>query len=463
MHTSVFKPFSTSLGDIALLSEEAALRRGSDAKNLVHAKTVAACFFVPVIGEILHSLLDRNGTRFGFAVAFLNFILLIFVLGTLEGLEQDTAFARAFRGTADVVRRHVRPWIIGFIAVQYLLVMIFGHRMGWAPWSMLFPIVMLGFRFAPSEVVLLHGFFEAVAVIEGLLVATGRRQPGLPQIFVATTIFNLIFMAAVLMLSRRFRRNFVSQWSVEHGRAVERQRMRDELDFAREVQLSMLPDCAPTIDWLDVAALSLPATEVGGDYFDYFRISERKLAIVCGDVAGHGLASGIVLAALRAGFTLLRDSLHDPVSVLSRLDELVTQTSRRRMLVSLAIVLLDADRGVATIASAGHPPVICRRRDGTAEAIEMFSPPLGVKLKQQLITREVRFAPGDAFILHTDGIYEAANAADESYGFERLLAAAEDAEGDAAALRDAIVADVAAFRGAAAQSDDVTIVVARVR
>src|SRR5205085_10096462 len=304
-------------------------------------------------------------------------------------------------------------------------------------------------------------FFVAVATVEGLLVWQKSRMPLIAILVIATTS-NAIMLLVSFVSARRFKRDFLGRWRAEHESAVDRARMRDELHYARELQLSMLPSNPPDLPWLDVAAISLPATEVGGDYFDYFPISDRRLAIVCGDVAGHGLGSGIVLAALRAGFTLLRDSLDDPVYVLRRLDELVTETSRRRMLVSLAILILDEERHVATVASAGHPPLIFRNRDGASEAIEMFSPPLGVKLRQVLVTREIPFAEGDAFILHTDGIYEASNARDDAYGFDRLTQLASRTTGDAAAMRDAIVADVASFRGAVPQADDITIVVARV-
>jgi sigma-B regulation protein RsbU (phosphoserine phosphatase) len=273
---------------------------------------------------------------------------------------------------------------------------------------------------------------------------------------------NICVLIISLVSARRFKRDFLAQWRTEHESAVDRARMRDELHYARDLQLSMLPSAPPSLPWLDIAAVSLPATEVGGDYFDYFRVSEHRLAIVCGDVAGHGLSSGIVLAALRAGFTLLRDSLDDPVHVLKRLDELVNETSRRRMLVSLAILLLDNERRVATIASAGHPPLIFRKRDGVTRAIEMYSPPLGVKLPQILVKHEVPFEIGDAFVLHTDGIYEAMNGREDSYGFDRLTSIASQSTGNAASVRDAIIADVATFRGAAPQADDVTVVVARV-
>src|SRR5207237_3836179 len=175
----------------------------------------------------------------------------------------------------------------------------------------------------------------------------------------------------------------------------------------------------PKLAWVDVAGVSIPATEVGGDYYDYFMVGQR-LAIVSGDVAGPGLASGIVLATRRSGFTLLRDSLDDPARVLRRLHELIAETSRRRTLVTCAVLLLDPETKRATIASAGHPPLIVRH-NGNVEALEIFAPPLGVKLDFDVPVRELQLQAGDVFVLHTDGIYESTNANGESYGLDRML------------------------------------------
>ncbi len=238
--------------------------------------------------------------------------------------------------------------------------------------------------------------------------------------------------------------------------------MRDELHYAREVQLSMLPEAPPHLDWIDLAGLSLPATEVGGDYYDYLELDEG-LAIVTGDVAGHGLASGIVLAALRGGFTLLRDRLSDPAAVLQRLHELVLQTSRRRMLVTCAAILFDRKRGRATIASAGHPPILLRRAaGGSVQRIELFAPPLGVRLPLRVESTQIDFSPGDVFVLHSDGVYEARNASGESYGLDRLECVVRDTDGAAYEISDAIARDLERFRGGVAQDDDVTIVVAKI-
>lgn len=449
------------IADVALLSEEAALRRGADANNLTRIRIFLTLFAMVAVAEILYSLVTPRATVWDRILSISNLLLTIVAAGTCDVLGGGTnKLTRGFAPIAGVVARNVRPWIIGIVAVQYLLFMLFTNHGGWTAWSFLFPVATAAFRLAPAEFVLLHGFFLAVTIVEGLLI-WARDRRSLVAILVIASTANIIVLLVSIVSTRRFRRDFVTRWRREHESAVDRARMRDELSYARELQLSMLPCNPPDIDWLDVAAVSLPATEVGGDYFDYFRITDRRLAIVCGDVAGHGLGSGIVLAALRAGFTLLRDSLDDPVYVLRRLAELVSETSRRRMLVSLAILLLDEERGVATVASAGHPPLLFRSRDGVTEAIEMFAPPLGARLRHKMITREIPFAAGDTFIMHTDGIYEATNAREESYGFDRLTSLAAQTSGDAAAIRDAIVADVALFRGTEPQGDDITIVVAR--
>jgi sigma-B regulation protein RsbU (phosphoserine phosphatase) len=280
-------------------------------------------------------------------------------------------------------------------------------------------------------------------------------------VFVSMIVINALALTMELYMSRRMRRETVSEWTSRRTQAREQMRMRDELRYARELQLSMLPECAPPLGWAELCAVSLPATEVGGDYYDYF-VDGDRVALVCGDVAGHGMAAGLVLAALRSGFTLLKDSLNDPAAVLRRLHDLVAQTSRRRMLVTVTVVLLDRTAKRATIASAGHPPVIVRRAGGRVETIDLFAPPLGVRLPVSIPQRQLEVTSGDVFVLHSDGVYETVNGAGDTYGLERLEDVVRQHDGTAESLRDAILADVAGFRGDALQHDDVTVVVAKI-
>jgi phosphoserine phosphatase RsbU/P len=282
----------------------------------------------------------------------------------------------------------------------------------------------------------------------------------------AGNIVPLLFANAIpvgigALTSRRVRRNTIERWSERRTSAREQMRMRDELRYAREVQLSMLPEAAPVLDWADIAGISIPATEVGGDYFDYIDV-DGALAVICGDVAGHGMASGITLSALRGGITLLRREFLHPAAVLERLQEVVTESSRKRTLVTLAAVLFDPRRRVATVANAGHPPILIRRTSGLVDSIELFGPPLGVRRNEPVPEREVPFGAGDIFLLHSDGVYETTNAAGDQYGLDRLSALLASLHGSAAEVRDGVLRSVAEFRGTAAQQDDVTVVVIRI-
>ncbi len=248
-------------------------------------------------------------------------------------------------------------------------------------------------------------------------------------------------------------------------RRQEQLRLRQELDYAREIQLSMLPLANPELDWLDIASLSLPATEVGGDYYDYFAIDDDRLAVVAGDVAGHGFAAGLLLASVRGCLTLLVEEIDRPQAVMSKLNHMVKQTTRRRMLVSLAILSLDRTRGRATLTSAAYPPVLIRRAaDGSVEELDTSSLPLGALLREKFAHRDVPFAAGDVFLLYTDGLYETEDEAGEVYGLERLsgLLAAQDS-GTADEIREAILTDVWNFKGRAVQTDDVTFVVLKIK
>ncbi len=436
-----------SIEDLATTSDDAAVRRRFDARNLVWLSVLLIVSFFPAFGIFMARLFARpRGTAF-FAGAHVLLIVLTFVV------TRDRA-ANINRW----VRRHVSATVITCLLAQYVLAIASAGN-DWQGWVMTFPILTLGFRMLVSELVLLHGTYVVFAALVALL---GGGHTDRWKLLVVLSCFNAAALAVELFASWRLRKEIVGDWSERRRHAQEQLRMRDELQYARAIQLSMLPEAPPQLEWVDLAGISMPATEVGGDYFDYFVIGDR-LAIVSGDVAGHGLASGLVLAALRSGFTLLRDSLVDPAAVLRRLHDLVAETTRRRTIVTCAVLLLDRQTRRATFASAGHPPAVVRR-DGTTSSMELFAPPLGVRLPVRIPQREIPFAAGDVFVLHTDGVYETVSAAGEAFGMERIEEAVRgcSAEATAAEVRDAIVRDVDRFRGGGAQVDDITVVVAKV-
>jgi hypothetical protein len=447
----------TPIEELARMSTGEAVRRHFDERN---TRAIAAPLFLSALFAVIYLIgisVSGRVTQKRLVVIAADLVLVFLCTWALE--------PRRRRGGEERRKRvNVRAWTIGYLAAQLVLIeaATAGGEMMVALATM-FLLAMLFFRFTPLEHASLFGFVFVSAWIAALLMPN-PKNPRLSEVLGPVGGFGGFMLVVSLVLSWSARRGFLRTFVGDQRRAREEVRMRGELALAREVQLSMLPQAAPQLDWVDLAGVSLPATEVGGDYYDYFLLGEDSIAVVSGDVAGHGMASGIVLAAVRAGLTLLRDSLHDGATVLTRLDQLILETSSRRTLVSAAILLLDRAAMRMTIASAGHPPLLIRR-DGEVELVELSSPPLGVRLPHgRPAERELPLIAGDTLVLYSDGVYETRTDAGETYGFDRLAMLVRD-NGDttAAALRDAIVRDLERFRGPAQQADDVTVVVARMR
>lgn len=449
-----------SIEDVAATPHETAVKRHFATRNL--SWLMVLLFFAGFVTLI--ELFDNieKGSTVDVAIAGPNLglvVLLIFVVRDVIRVERHGRKPGRW-SMARYLRRHVGPLTISYLLVQYTLLIAFSrHGENYIGWGIGFPFFLLAFRLLTSEIVLVHLYLIAVPTVMAL--SNRGSYKSFTAIVVSIGSVNAFCAAIEIFASSRLRREISNDWRERQVQAREQLRMRDELQYARQLQISMLPECAPRLDWVDVAGASVPATEVGGDYFDYFLVGE-SLAIVEGDVAGHGLASGIVLASLRSGFTLLRDMLTDPAAVLQRLHDLVAETSRRRILVTCAVLRLDPVTRRARIASAGHPPLIVRNEHDTT-AVDLFAPPLGVRLPMSIAQHDVPFAPGDVFVLHTDGVYESTSPSGESYGIERIVNVVRQRAGDdATAIRDAILRDVEEFRGGEAANDDVTVVVARV-
>jgi hypothetical protein len=450
-----------SMEDVARSTEDDAVRRRFARRNRGWLLLLMLFFMFVAVIQLANQSLRR--TPFDTLVAALNAAFVAYGLFFMRYTREHPPAlgAKTFTWRAGAwLRTHIHAVALTFIAIEYTGQLYINRRGdNWMGWAMAFPFFMLGFRMLVAELILLHVFLAT----GGLFMAfnTEFRQNALP-VYISILVMNALCVGLELFASHRLKKEIAGEWRTRRTQAREQIRMRDELRYARELQMSMLPECAPPLDWVDICSISIPATEVGGDYYDYF-VEDERIALVCGDVAGHGMASGLVLSALRSGFTLLRHSLHDPAAVLQRLHDLVTLTTRRRMLVTVSVVLLDRMRGTATIASAGHPPVILRRANGTVETIALYAPPLGVRLPAHDIPqRNLDVATGDVFVLHSDGIYETRNATGEAYGIERLENVIRDHNVETAeALRDEILRDVAAFRGSVEPDDDVTIVVCR--
>ncbi|HYM62646.1 MAG TPA: PP2C family protein-serine/threonine phosphatase [Thermoanaerobaculia bacterium] len=444
--------------ELAQPDEERAFRLRCDSRNISVARWLVWIFGLISFFQAVDGLERRDAGAV--TAAILNIILCVVLRPVLRFMAGKRT-ANWIAVISAPLRPYPRGLIVVFLLIEFALIALAGRTAQAAGiWFVIAAFVLLPFCLAPAEYFLIHGGIVAAGIVMSLML------PGSWMAIVINLATNhSIALTINLVRNWRFRKRFVVQWRVASAQAREELRIRGELQTARELQLSMLPAGSPDIRGLDVAALSLPATEVGGDYYDYFELADGRLAVVIADVAGHGLSSGIVLSGIRSGLTILSDQIGEPATVLVPLQKMLRRTGGPRMLVTIAIAVVDPRRCCGSVTSAGHPPLIhYRAAEGRSVVLDTESVPLGVGLADEFAKRELALAHGDVLLLHTDGVYETMNRKDEPFGLDALASAlARHAPGhDAAAIRDNIVADLTAFRGDAPQGDDITLVVVRI-
>ena len=246
---------------------------------------------------------------------------------------------------------------------------------------------------------------------------------------------------------------------------LDRERLREEVRLAREVQTQLLPERLPQIDGLDVAALWRPSRDVSGDTYEVCSLGNGRLLVAVADVVGKGIGASLLMATLQAGFRLLQPDLErdvpDLAAATSRLDRLIHQSTEPTQFVTLAWGIADAAAGTFQFVVAGHPPPRLVRAGGQIEPLTCGGPLLGVVPDAQYTQGRVRLGPGDAILLYTDGATEAQDEAGEELtigGLDRALRPAPSAD----ALVQAAVAAVESWSATAdTDDDDLTLVALR--
>jgi len=201
---------------------------------------------------------------------------------------------------------------------------------------------------------------------------------------------------------------------------AEKERMAREMELAREIQESLLPPAELSSGPLSVWAHFRPAAEVGGDYFDLFPLAPGRLVVSIGDVAGHGLPSGLLMAMVKSAAAALIEEGYRGGELLSKLNHLLLGQSLKQRMVSFALAEVDAECREVKIASAGHQPGVLLAADGGVEEVLLSSLPLGHRWPDPAPERSLPFAPGSRLLLYSDGLVEAHDAAGSPFGYERL-------------------------------------------
>jgi sigma-B regulation protein RsbU (phosphoserine phosphatase) len=253
---------------------------------------------------------------------------------------------------------------------------------------------------------------------------------------------------------------------------AEKKRLEEELRIAHEIQMSLLPHGPLKMAGLSVTAVCVPAREVGGDYYDFFPLDDKRVGILIADVSGKGTSAALYMAELK-GLMLSLSRIHtSPRDLLIVANRIIAEHLDARSFITMTYAVLDLGRRVMTYARAGHTPMIYLPATGANRSLRVLTPDglvLGLKIDngemfEQLLCEEtMTIAEGDLFVLFTDGITEAMNAGDDCFGESRLGEIIEEhSHLPTEELRERVLREIAAFVGAAPQHDDMTMLLLRV-
>jgi sigma-B regulation protein RsbU (phosphoserine phosphatase) len=262
-----------------------------------------------------------------------------------------------------------------------------------------------------------------------------------------------------LLVSTASQAALAIQQAQAHEQALKQRELERDMMLATEVQHGFLPDHRPELPGYEFFDYYQPASQVGGDYFDYIMLPDGRVGIVVADVVGHGVAAALLMAKLSAEtrFALLSEAT--PAAAVTRLNERICQTNMQRF-VTMIMVVLDPAQHRATIVNAGHMAPILRRTNGQIEepSEKIAGLPLGVTDALGYEQCEVTIGPGDTVTLYTDGINESIDLAGAFYTIDRLREHVKKLGGAVKLVGPAIIEDVRRFLGKAPQNDDMCLV-----
>jgi serine phosphatase RsbU (regulator of sigma subunit) len=241
-----------------------------------------------------------------------------------------------------------------------------------------------------------------------------------------------------------------------------KERLEGEIAVARTIQQKLLPPASAELAGVTVLAHVQSVAEIGGDYYDYLPTPDGRVAIAIGDVSGHGLPTGLLVAMAKASLVTLIDTGLTGSAIFSRLNDLIHRSTDSRSYMTLALFVYDPGSRRAELTNAGQLAPYRVSTEGV-ESRSLPSFPLGVSERTDFPTGSWQLAADDKVVFLSDGLVECRNPSGDLFGFERLEKILErEAASDAPALRDAILRDVEAFTGGTLPEDDRTLVIVTV-
>jgi sigma-B regulation protein RsbU (phosphoserine phosphatase) len=261
---------------------------------------------------------------------------------------------------------------------------------------------------------------------------------------------------------------FASQAAVSIERArlheslLEGEKLEEQLNIARQIQRSFLPETNPVIAGYDVSGTNISSMQVGGDYYGFIDIVEGHLGIAIADVSGKGMPAALIMASFRASLIAEIRNNYSIRTICSKVNSLLCESLESGNFVTAVYGVLDFKNHVLTFANCGHNLPVLLRADGSVEYLQEGGPVLGVSKSSVYEERPVMVNPGDVCVLYTDGVTEVFSAEGEEFGLDRLVEIIRtNREKTAAEIQDTLLKAVYDFSSPEHTFDDLTMVIIR--
>jgi sigma-B regulation protein RsbU (phosphoserine phosphatase) len=313
--------------------------------------------------------------------------------------------------------------------------------------AVLFSVLMESFHMLLA-LILASPFSQALGVVEDLFI---------PMIL-ANAVGMFIF---ALMISNRIKERKTKKERDKFSAQLERR--KKELEITQQIQESFLPHTIPVIKNYDLAASSIPAQEVGGDFYDFIPITSNQTGLTIGDVSGKGIPAALFMAFSR---TLLRaKACRNPGvgRMIESVNNFINEDPHSNMFVTLFYSVLDNAQNTLTFVNAGHnPPLLFRNETRDIIRLSTGGVVLGAMKGLKMNEKTIDLQNGDLLVLYTDGITEAINQQEDQFGEERLIELLkENQELSSGDLKNLIIDQVYDFASGTPQADDITLMVLR--
>jgi phosphoserine phosphatase RsbU/P len=254
--------------------------------------------------------------------------------------------------------------------------------------------------------------------------------------------------------------------AIENTRLVaeglQAQALEKQVQMAADVQQRMIPQTPPKIPGLDLAAIYVPCFDLGGDFYDFIPLQSDNIGLVMADVAGKGVPASLIMASVRAALRAQVDNVYYLYEVMRRINLMVHRDTRPGEFVTLFYGVLDTRNKRFTYCNAGHPPPLLLRGGKVSELRGEINMVLGVDPTEDYHQAVIDLKSGDLLLLYTDGLTDAMNFNQQTFGRQRLIEAFSKDGATAETVAQNILWELRKFIGLAKRNDDVTLIVARI-